>query len=254
MAKKTTQQVRVNTTRYLDEDGLQVLWESIKEYVSDTTITMETLEEALTKIETDYTNTEELVEMLLQYASIEHTHTLSEIEDYVAPDLTPYATTDYVITAINNAQLSGDGSSVDLSIYATKTELSNKADADHTHEGYATTEYVDNAISNIEVSGDNVDLTGYVKTEDMTAALETKADKDHTHDYATTDYVDTAIENIEITGGGSDVYYGTEAPTNGETLWINPIGEPGNVNNGLTEADVNALIDAKLGVIENGTY
>lgn len=35
MAKKATQQVRVNTTRYLDEDGLEALWEKIKEYVAE---------------------------------------------------------------------------------------------------------------------------------------------------------------------------------------------------------------------------
>ena len=35
MATKATQQVRVNTTRYLDEDGLEVLWEKIKTYVAE---------------------------------------------------------------------------------------------------------------------------------------------------------------------------------------------------------------------------
>lgn len=39
-------------------------------------------------------------------ADKEHTHSISDITDYVAPDLTGYATEDYVTTAINNA-LSG---------------------------------------------------------------------------------------------------------------------------------------------------
>ena len=136
-------------------------------------------------------------------------------------DLSAYATKEYVTDAINNAQLGGDGSSVDLSIYAKKSDLDSKANTNHTHtmsditdytepdlssyamktdipslngyalkteipsiDGLATTEYVDNAIANVP-SGGNVDLSNYY----------TKAET-----YSKTE-VDTAISNIE--GGGN---------------------------------------------------
>lgn len=52
--------------------------------------------------------------------------------------------------------------------------------------------------------------------------------------------------------GGSNVYVGKEEPTDENVqIWINPEGGADNV---LTDAQVNALIDEKLGVIENGTY
>ena len=136
-------------------------------------------------------------------------------------DLSAYATKEYVTDAINNAQLGGDGSSVDLSIYAKKSDLDSKADTQHTHtmsditdytapdlssyakktdipsldgyalkteipstDGLATTEYVDNAVANVPTGGD-VDLSNYyTKTE-----------------------VDTALSNVDVKADLSDYQY-----------------------------------------------
>ena len=154
---------------------------------------------------------------LSAYATKEElTNALSNI------DLSAYATKEYVTDAINNAQLGGDSSSVDLSIYAKKSDLDSKADTEHTHtmsditdytepdlssyakktdipsldgyalkteipstNGLATTEYVDNAIANVP-SGGNVDLSNYYTKNETYSKTE----------------IDTAISNIE-TGGGN---------------------------------------------------
>lgn len=71
-------------------------------------------------------------------ANTEHTHIMSDITDYTAPDLSSYAKkTD--IPSLNG--------------YALKTEIPST-------DGLATTEYVDNAVANIP-SGGNVDLSNY---------------------------------------------------------------------------------------------
>ena len=123
-------------------------------------------------------------------------------------DLSSYATKEYVTDAINNAQLDGDSSSIDLSIYAKKSDLDSKADTEHTHtmsditdytapdlssyatkdeipsldgyalkteipslDGLATTEYVDNAIANVPTDG-NVDLSNYYTKEETYSKTE----------------------------------------------------------------------------------
>ena len=104
--------------------------------------------------------------------------TKEELENAIKGiDLSAYATTQYVNTAIANAQL--NGSDVDLSGYALKTDLDAKAEKEHTHtmsditdyvaptipslDGYATEEYVDNALANIPTGGegDNILVTLY---------------------------------------------------------------------------------------------
>ena len=58
--------------------------------------------------------------------------------------------------------------------------------------------------------------------------------------------------NIKGADGKSGVYIGTEQPTDPDTnVWINP---EGTLDTYLTESEVQALINASLGVIENGTY
>ena len=60
------------------------------------------------------------------------------------------------------------------------------------------------------------------------------------------------IKGKDGTDGKSGVYIGTEQPTDPDTnVWINP---EGTLDTYLTESEVQALIDASLGVIENGTY
>lgn len=59
-----------------------------------------------------------------------------------------YATREYVNTQINNAQLSGGDSSVDLSNYVTKIEFNQTLDA----KNYASKEYVENRLKDLDDS------------------------------------------------------------------------------------------------------
>lgn len=59
-----------------------------------------------------------------------------------------YATREYVNTQINNAQLSGGDSSVDLSNYVTKIEFNQTLDA----KDYASKEYVENRLKDLDDS------------------------------------------------------------------------------------------------------
>lgn len=139
-----------------------------------------------------------------------HTHSISEVTDYVAPDLSPYAKTSdipsieglatetFVTESINNIP------AADFSNYYNKTEtenivneavgnisipdISTKADKEHTH-----------SISDI-VDYKEPDLTGYAKTEDIPSV----------EGLATEEYVDKAVAGA--TGTDLSDYY-----TKGET-------------------------------------
>jgi hypothetical protein len=145
----------------------------------------------------------ELAEKLLQNDRDIKEEIKEEIEKKI-PNTDNFATEDYVKHSIAQAQLGGSGNgNVDLSGFATKSELSGYAEKSHTHSGYLTSvpeEYVTqtemtNAIANAQLGGGNanVDLSGYA-TKD---ALATKADNEHNHDgkyqpkgnYATKSYV-----------------------------------------------------------------
>ena len=120
-----------------------------------------------------------------------------------------YANKDYVTSAINNAQLGGgsDGSDIDLSIYATKDDLNNKANksdiptvptkvsAFTNDAGYVTESVVDSKISNAQLGNGgngNVDLS----------------------DYATKTYVNQEIAAIELKEGpkGEQGLQGEQGP------------------------------------------
>ena len=87
-----------------------------------------------------------------------------------------FATQTYVRNEIANAQLSGEDG-VDLSGYATKDELNNKANKSDiptktsqltNDSGYATQTYVKNEIANAQLSGDDgVDLSGYATKDEL---------------------------------------------------------------------------------------
>lgn len=61
--------------------------------------------------------------------------------------------------------------------------------------------------------------------------------------------------NIDAgSSGDSSIYVGTDEPTDENVqVWINPEGDS-DADSLVTEAEVDALIEAKLGVIENGAY
>ena len=99
---------------------------------------------------------------------------------------------------------------LDLSNYATKSELSNvkaiaesKANIEHTHDNYTTENKVTELINTLRPTQD---MSKYITVELLTQLLNTKSDKDHNHDaiYATptkvTELINNAIDNLNISG------------------------------------------------------
>lgn len=208
--------------RYLDIGGTRYLLEQLHDIMEKMLVGDIDFSDYVTK-----TELQKILDELNIDIDLSNYVTKEELEDALADidtsniDLSAYATKEYVTDAINNAELGGDGSSVDLSIYAKKTDLDAKADTEHTHtmsditdytapdlssyakktdipsldgyalkteipstDGLATTEYVDNAVANVPTGGD-VDLSNYyTKTE-----------------------VDTAISNVDVKADLSDYQY-----------------------------------------------
>ena len=146
-------------------------------------------------------------------------------------DLSSYATKEYVTDAINNAQLGGDVSSIDLSIYAKKSDLDSKADTQHTHTMSDITDYTAPDLSSYAKKTEIPSLDGYAKTSDIPSlegyvteeqlnakgyltehqdlsAYALKTEIPSTDGLATTEYVDNAIANVP-SGGNVDLsnYY-----------------------------------------------
>lgn len=117
--------------------------------------------------------------------------------------------TDYVKKEELQAELDKLDIDIDLSDYMTTQEISNaltkKANAIHTHSEYLT---------------QHQDLSAYAKKTDMPTVPENVSSFANDANYATTSYVDNAISYVE-----SDVYYGTEEPTDGSLIWLKPDGE-----------------------------
>ena len=120
--------------------------------------------------------------------------TETELENELAAK--GYASEDYVIRKIGEAQLGGgepgDPSEL-LKNYATIAQLNTKADSNHSHsqyltqsalDNYATKKYVDDAIEGIENGGITInppDMSNYPTLDVMNEALAGKADNGHTH-------------------------------------------------------------------------
>ena len=127
-------QGNVKLDGYATEDYVD---EAIADLVNSAPQAMDTLKEladAIEKHEDVYkAYVQEVSTQLASKAEKEHTH-----NQYLTQhqSLADYATKTYVTEEIAKAQL--DGGDVDLSAYATKTELENKADKEHTHEEYLT--------------------------------------------------------------------------------------------------------------------
>lgn len=100
------------------------------------------------------------------------------------PNVSNFVTINEVRTEIKNAQFSGGSGEVDLSGYVTEdelaakgyiTDISSKADKNHTHSeyltehqsltNYATKDYVADEIVKAQLEGEDVDLSGYAKEQ-----------------------------------------------------------------------------------------
>jgi hypothetical protein len=236
MAKKVIEKIRVNTTRYLDEDGLETLWKKIKKYVQDNAVeidggninlsnyaTIEYVTEALANIDTSdidltaYATKDELTKELLVYAkkedipSIEGLATKAYVDHAVSTvDSNPgiYIGTDEPTDPEYSVWIdTDDGETAELDNYYTKAEV--------------------DALVLGDSFGSGVDLSGYAKAE-------------HTHLMA--DITDYSAPTVDLSN-----YYNKEEVDSAINTKIV-------AQKHLTEDEVNALIDAKLGVIENGTY
>lgn len=121
------------------------------------------------------------------YAPLVHIHEQYLVEE----DISLFATEEFVMEEIAKAQLGGDDTEIDLSIYATKNDLAQKADKKHTHEEYLTEhQSLDHLATKQE--------------------LQAKADEEHTHSYndltdkpnldekASISYVDNAVANVTV--------------------------------------------------------
>ena len=121
----------------------------------------------------------ELSRSMLNYSDIK-----GYMEDYLW--VNEYTTKEDVNEAILNAQLGGEGGSVDLSAYATKT-------------------YVDEAIANIDTSGGGV--SQQEMAEHVNSRLQEYDEAISTRHYATTEYVDGIMPVIDKMGTGEEILY-----------------------------------------------
>ena len=182
-----------------------------------------------------YATKQELGAALLGYALKNHKHELSDIngadnlkgekgekgDPFTYEDFTPEQ-----LEALKGA----DGTMVfeDLTPEQKESLKGDKGDRGDSGVYIGTEEPTDENINVwIDTDGtstnlDNIDLSGYVTTETFNTALNEKANAVHTHDEYLTEHQDLSLYALK-----------TEIPT----------------------VDyINSLIDAKLGVIENGTY
>ena len=103
--------------RYLDIGGTRYLLEQLHDIMEKMLVGDVDLSDYVTK-----TELQKILDELNIDIDLSNYVTKEELEDALADidtsniDLSAYATKEYVTDAINNAQLSGDGSSVDLSI------------------------------------------------------------------------------------------------------------------------------------------
>ena len=141
-----------------------------------------------TKLKDMYT-TSAIDSILENKADLYHRHDdLYSPKNHKHDDL--YLTKEEIEERLENLEI--DIPEVDLSSYATKAEVNDKADAYHTHDDlyagrthnhnilYYTKEQIDDKFLNIDGNTINLDLSSYAKKTELL----TKADKDHNHDDA----------------------------------------------------------------------
>lgn len=172
------------------------------------------------------------------------------VQDYLrenpAVDLSGYATEEYVDQAVGAIEIP----EVDLSNHYTKEETRNLIEADLAY--YATKTYVDQKIAEAELGGEDVDLSGYYTKEETDTAISDAVgavEVPSLDGYATEQYVKDAINAIPEKDM-SNYALKTEIPDVSSFTTMSAVEAKGY----QTETQVNSLINAALGVIENGSY
>lgn len=172
------------------------------------------------------------------------------VQDYLrenpAVDLSGYATEEYVDQAVGAIEIP----EVDLSNHYTKEETRNLIEADLAY--YATKTYVEQKIAEAELGGEDVDLSGYYTKEETDSAIEEAVgavEVPSLDGYATEQYVKDAINAIPEKDL-SNYALKTEIPDVSSFTTMSAVEAKGY----QTETQVNSLINAALGVIENGSY
>ena len=191
--------------RYLDIGGTRYLLEQLHDIMEKMLVGDVDLSDYVTK-----TELQKILDELNIDIDLSNYVTKEELEDALADidtsniDLSAYATKEYVTDAINNAELGGDGSSVDLSIYAKKTDLDAKAEKEHTHTMSDITDYTAPDLSSYAKKTDIPSLSGYatkayVDQNKFSGSYNDLTDKPtipSIDGLATTEYVDNAVSNI----------------------------------------------------------
>ena len=196
---------------YIDRVGVAHLVKQLKIYIDGITTGDIDLSDYVTKAELQAKlDALDINIDLSAYATKEElTNALSNI------DLSAYATKEYVTDAINNAQLGGDGSSVDLSIYAKKSDLDSKANTNHTHTMSDITDYTAPDLSSYAKKTDIPSLSGYatktyVDQNKFSGSYNDLTDKPtipSIDGLATTEYVDNAVANVPTGEPTKDLLY-----------------------------------------------
>lgn len=194
------------------------------------------------------------------------------LDEHPIVDLTGYATEDFVREAVGAI----DVPEVDLTDYYTKSETKKLVENDLAYyatksfveqeigkieipstEGLATEAFVTQKIAEAELGGEDVDLSDYYTKEQTDKAIEEAVgaieipEVPSLDGYATEQFVTEAIGAIDFPETDlSDYALKTEIPDVTGFTTMGAVEAKGY----QTEAQVNTLINAALGVIENGTY
>ena len=162
----------------------------------------------------------------------------TELETITVPDmLSDYATIEVVDDALEELKNEVD---TELEGYAKVTDLPDMSE-------YATQDYVDDAVANVKVDVPDVDLEGYATTDYVDNAVAAVPKYDLTA-YATKTYVNQQIDALPEYDMSA---YALKSHVHEDYALKTSIPD---VSKFQTETQVQALIDASLGVIENGSY
>lgn len=245
-----------------------------EKYVDDAVAGIEIPEVDLTDYATKNYVAQEIAKIEPEDVDLSNYYTKNQTDSKISSALTPYAK----LSVLSNVAISGDYA--DLKNKPTIPTVPTKVSAFTNDAGYATEDYVGQKIGEAQLGGE-VDLSNYYTKAQTDKAIE-DAVKDidipesdmsayaKTADLATVATSGSYNDLIDLPSGSISV--GSE-PDGDAQIWIDTSGGDaidfadvaftGSYTNLIntpdlsvyqTAAQVKAIIDAELGVIENGTY